>query len=97
MRKRAIVLLVILTVAFVISSCAVSFPEKESIAALSSEEATKALKGKTEKEIGDNWGEPDGMLSGFYGDIFEYDGKQIVIYYDADSRITDVLVSDKQN
>ena len=81
----------------ILVSCSASFPKKESVVTLSSEEATKALKGKTEKEINDNWGEPEGMLSGFYGDIYEYNGKLIVIYYDAGSKVTDVLISDKQN
>ena len=40
--------------------------------------------GKTEQEINDNWGEPDSMLSGFYGDIYVYEERQIVIYYDGD-------------
>ena len=94
MKNKPILLLVILSLAVMLSSCAGAFPKKEKIAALSTEEATKALKNKTEKEIRDNWGEPDGMLSGFYGDIYEYSGKTIVIYYDADSRVTDVLISD---
>ena len=94
MKNKPILLLVILTLAVMLSSCAGAFPKMEKIAALSAEEAAKALKNKTEKEIRDNWGEPDGMLSGFYGDIYEYSGKTIVIYYDADSRVTDVLISD---
>ena len=61
------------------------------------EEAAKALKGRTEQELRNNWGLPDGMLSGFYGDIYEYNGKTIVIYYDADSSVTDVLISDARN
>ena len=94
MKRKVISLLVLLTLAVILSSCAGVLPKKEKIAALSAEEAAKALKDKTEKEIRDNWGEPDGMLSGFYGDIYEYSGKIIVIYYDADSRVTDVLISD---
>ena len=63
---------------------------------LSREEATEALKDKTRKEINNNWGKPDDILSGFYGDIYIYNDKQIVIYYDGDSNVKDVLVSDKQ-
>ncbi len=97
MKKGAIVLLVLLMIAVILSSCAASFPKKESIVTLSSEEATKALKDRTEKEINDHWGKPDGMLSGFYGDIYDYNEKHIVIYYDPVSKaVTDVLVSDKQ-
>ena len=96
MKNKTIVILVLLMSVVILFSCAASFPKKEDIITLSSEEATKALKDKTEKEINDNWGEPDGILSGFYGDIYDYNGKRIVIYYDADSRVSDILISDKQ-
>ena len=97
MKYKATLLLVILMLTVILSSCIFAFPQIERIAALSAEEATKALKGITETEIRENWGEPDGMLSGFYGDIYECNGKSIVIYYDADSTVTDVLISDVQN
>ncbi len=83
--------------AVILSACTAAFPKKESVLTLSKEEATRVLKDKTQKEIIDHWGEPDGMLSGFYGDIYEYDDKLIVIYYDADRKVTDILVSDKTN
>ena len=86
--------LVLVIVVMMLFSCA-AFPEKEEIAKLSKEEATAALKGRTEKEMTDQWGEPDGTLSGFYGDIYVCDGRQIVIYYDAGSKVTDVLISDR--
>ena len=97
MKNRALALLVLVMTAVIFCSCAATFPKKENIATLSSDEATKVLKGKTEKEINDNWGEPDGILSGFYGDIYDYNNKSIVIYYTADSKVSDVLVTDKQN
>ena len=96
-KTTALVMLVLAMLAVILSSCAAAFPEKEQIASLSGEEATKVLKDRTEKEISDHWGEPDGMLSGFYGDIYVYNDRQIVIYYDGDSRVTDVLVSDTQD
>ena len=96
MKKALIVLLVLWIIAGIPSSCAASFPKKENVAALSSEEATNVLKGKTEKEIHDHWGEPDSMLSGFYGDIYVYNDKLIVIFYDDGEVVTDVLISDKQ-
>ena len=87
-------MLALVMAAAVLASCAAAFPKKESVAAMSGEEATKALKGRTAKEITENWGEPDDMPSGFYGDIYIYGGRSIVIYYDADSKVTDVLISD---
>lgn len=97
MRKRAEVLLTLLMAVVMLSSCTTSFPKKESVAVLSNEEAAKVLKDKTRKDIIDRWGNPDGELSGIYGDIYEYNSKLIVIYYDSDSIVTNVLISDKQN
>ena len=97
MRKRSLILLVLVMAVIVLSSCAESFPKKESVIMLTDERATNALKGKTEKEINENWGEPDRQLSGFYGDIYDYNDKQIVIYYNDDSIVTDVSILDQQN
>ena len=95
MKTKTIVLLVFAIITVLLSSCTVSFPTKAKVVTLSSEEAARILKDKTNKEINNNWGQPDDILSGFYGDIYEYNDKCIVIYYDADGRVTDVLVSDK--
>ena len=97
MKRIAVVVLTLLMAVVILSSCTTSFPQKESVAALSNEEATEVLKDKTRKDIIDNWGNPDGVLSGFYGDTYVYNSKLIVVYYDSDSKVTDVLISDKQN
>ena len=96
MKKRIAVLLISAMLVVTLSSCATSFPKKESIVMLSQKEATEILKGKTQKEVINNWGDPDAVLSGFYGDIYVYNDKQIVIYYDGDSKVADVLISDRQ-
>ena len=95
MKKSALIVLALVIVTVLLSSCTASFPTKERVVTLTSEEATKILRNKTAKEIYDSWGEPDSILSGFYGDIYICDGKSIVIYYDADSKVTDVLIDDK--
>ena len=97
MKKCVSIVLALVIMTVLLSSCMASFPTKERVAAQTREEATELLKNKTAKEIYDNWGEPDGTLSGFYGDIYICNDKNIVIYYDADSKVTDVLVDDKQN
>ena len=97
MKKSALLLFILLIVAIFLSSCTASFPSKDNIAMLTGEKATELLKDKTEKEIHDNWGEPDDSLSGFYGDVYLYNGKSIVIYFDNNSKVTNVLVFDKQN
>ena len=94
MKKKASIVLTLVIITLLLSSCKASFPTKERIAAKTEEEATNLLKNKTAKEICDHWGEPDDTLSGFYGDIYLYNGKRIVIYYDADSKVTDVLIDE---
>ena len=95
MKKSTAFILVLVMITALLFSCSLSFPTKEKVAERTSEEATKLLKDKTAKEIYDHWGTPDDTLSGFYGDIYVYNGKTITIYYDADSKVTDVLVTDK--
>jgi hypothetical protein len=97
MRKRTLVQAVSVIAVMMLSSCTASLPKKENIVTLTNEQAANALKGKTEKEINENWGEPDRQLSGFYGDIYDYNDRQIVIYYNDDSIVTDVRILDQQN
>ncbi len=49
--------------------------------------------GTTRTEIIEMLGEPIGSLSGFYGEIFEVDGSEIVVYYDVRTD-SDAVVSD---
>ncbi len=58
------------------------------------EEFTQALAGRSRADIVDAWGEPNGRLSGMYGDIW-MTGEElwVVLYYDrADDKVTDVIV-----
>lgn len=55
---------------------------------LSSEELTEALKGLTPDEMRARWGEPDGTLSGMWGEIWDTDdGNWIIVYYDAEGHV----------
>lgn len=47
----------------------------------------RALEGTTREALVRAWGEPDGMLSGLYGDVWRFgeDGR-LIVYYDAESR-----------
>lgn len=59
------------------------FPTRAEIAAMTDQEATEALAGATREAVAEAWGEPDGMLSGLYGDIYEAPGgRHITVYYD---------------
>lgn len=97
MKKSALFVLALLIIAVLLSSCAASFPSKEKAVSLTGGNAAELLKDKTEKDIHDNRGAPDEMFSGFYGDIYFYNNKCIGIYYDSDSRVTEVVVFDRQN
>lgn len=66
----------------------VSYMEKEipalaEISGMTDQKATEALAGASRQALLDAWGEPSGMLSGLYGDIYETpEGRYVVIYYD---------------
>lgn len=99
MKKKIFAILTAITVvAVLLSACATSFPTKEKITALKTEEASKLLIDKTQQEIHDNWGIPDSVFSGLYGDIYSYDNKCIGIYYDYDSKqVTDIVIWTKDD
>ena len=49
------------------------------------EAAEAALLGRERQEILRAWGEPDGMLSGFFGDVYHLDGaSRVIVYYDTE-------------
>ena len=59
----------------------------------------KIKEGMTVDEVHSILGEPHGMLSGFWGDVYDVDnGSQVIIYYDNDSRkVREILLSDIDN
>lgn len=60
-------------------------PLPEALSALGQEQAEAALLGLPRQEILNAWGEPDGMLSGLFGDIYALeDGVQVIVYYDTE-------------
>lgn len=72
-------------------------PSKESVAA-AFEEGTFAvdsndLIGYDRDQLHEIWGEPDSMLSGFWGDRWEVDdGTNVIVYYAADGKIEYVKI-----
>ncbi len=72
-------------------------PEKRERCSVIKLRGGKSSKRQDKKDIIDSGQNPDGELSGLYGEIYEYNSKLIVIYYDSDSIVTNVLISDKQN
>ncbi|MCI8813232.1 MAG: hypothetical protein HFG12_08360 [Oscillibacter sp.] len=58
-------------------------PGPEELPIMGREAAEAALLGLPRQEILNAWGEPDGSLSGFFGDIYQLEsGKCITVYYD---------------
>ena len=60
------------------------------------EELDEKLIGISREDILDAWGEPDGYLSGFWGDTWRLDNERdehITVYYDRDGIVEHVLVS----
>ena len=52
------------------------------------EEFDVGLKGHSRDSVIDYWGEPDGMLSGFWGDIWKLNGLgEVIVYYDEDGNV----------
>ena len=57
--------------------------------------ATDKIKGYDREAVTYIWGEPDGMLSGFFGDIWDAGDESIIVYYDEDSKVTYVKLNTK--
>lgn len=56
------------------------------------------LLGKNRDSIINAWGEPDGMLYGFWGDIWllsDESDKQIILYYDQDGIIENIRIAER--
>lgn len=57
------------------------------------EELDENLIGISREELLSIWGEPDGTLSGFWGDIWQLDNetdKSIIVYYDNDGIVENI-------
>lgn len=60
-------------------------PGPEELPDMGWEAAEAALLGLPRQDILDAWGEPDGMLSGFFGDVYALEeGGQVIVYYDTE-------------
>lgn len=59
------------------------------------EEIEEKLKGEYRENILVSWGEPDGKLSGFWGEVWFLDeekDKKIILYYDAEGYVENVRI-----
>lgn len=56
------------------------------------------LLGQHRENIIHAWGDPDGMLSGFWGDIWylsDESNKQIILYYDKDGIVENIRIAER--
>lgn len=64
----------------------------------SQEEMEAKLKGEHRDNIIASWGEPDGHLSGFWGEVWFLDDvkdKKVILYYDADGCVENVRIGSR--
>ncbi len=77
--------------------CLVAFGDKVStedipqLSQLNSVYGTEEVVGSTREQLTAKWGEPDGMLSGFFGDMWEVNGNdRITAYYNDDETVMEI-------
>ena len=56
------------------------------------------LKGCTKEDLVKKWGNPDGMLSGFHGDVWKItESASIVVYYSDEFTVDDIMLKRIEN
>lgn len=98
--KKYIVVVLMLTAALVLAGCrsrsdgATDTPELGEITDYTQEQLDEKLIDRSQEELHSAWGEPDGILSGFWGDIYHVpDGyESIILYYDANGAVETIKV-----
>lgn len=103
--KKYIIFVLTLTVALALAGCTSSpdgttdTPKLVEITGYTQEQLDEKLIGCSQEEIHSAWGEPDGMLSGFWGDIYHVpDGyESIILFYDADGIVETIKADDRND
>ena len=89
------VLALILVLAFA-PGCGRTPPDLETAAGMSEAALTKALKGADRDAVLQSWGEPDGALSGMFGEIYGLPGGAfVIVYYGPDHVVENVKLAAK--
>ncbi len=52
--------------------------------------ATEHLEGYLHTQLAEVWGQPQGQLFGFWGDIWQVNDAAIIAYYDSDGAVTHI-------
>ena len=70
-----------------------NIPSREQVWNQGEVSAEQTLKGYPREMLLEVWGEPDFSLFGMFGDIWAVEGTgEIVVYYDTDARVCDILL-----
>lgn len=72
-----------------------AIPALEDIPSYTQAQLEEALSGLSNEEMHAAWGEPDGFLSGFWGDIWRFDeasDERVILYYDAEGKVEDIVI-----
>ena len=99
MKKRIALVLVLFCVLGLVGckpDGTIDVPELVEVAEFTQEQLEEKLIGLSQKETYHSWGEPDGHLSGFWGDTWQLNsekGEYIIVYYDKDGIIENVKVN----
>ncbi len=74
-------------------------PELNEIADFRQDQSDEKPVGLSQEELHNSWGESDGMLSGFWGDIYHLPDSYecIILYYDADGIVETIEVDDRNS
>ena len=72
-----------------------NIPSRDLVLQEGAEWAEEKLAGYTPDDLRKVWGEPDGMLSGMWGEIWFVDEEhtaRVTVYYDADGKVENILL-----
>ena len=109
MKKKVVIAVVVLAV-FMVTAFAMRFikslndiPDKElvyqqlQLDGKDEEFVLSQFKGCTRKELIQDWGNPDSMLCGMYGEIWRVtENEMIIVYYSTDSIVEHIKLTQRQ-
>ena len=74
-----------------------NLPTLSAVAEMSEPDINSLLAGYRHNQLREVWGEPDGCLSGFWGEVWQIEGagsQQLVVYYNEDGIVEHVKLRD---
>jgi len=97
--KRLFALFLTLACLLALTACGETevdgIPSLDLVAQESAEWAAEKLAGYTQDDIQKEWDEPDGTLSGFYGEYWNLENaKRVVVTYDGDGNVMEVAINE---